>query len=309
MHDSYDACCHSVFFGRECPKSDVCKSGDSITHKPTAPPTKRPVPGLTEGPTAMKTNSSPTEISSAPSSNPTTDQPTFFPTVGSPTSTPTVCKPAKWHPGADGYCSNSPTYNELWNMPALTAIYLHDTHASCCRQFYDKKICGMEDVCANNSSPYPTKYPTQKPTPSKTSSPIQSYNSSIICELKKYHPVSVFDRRCSNDNKFPPLWNIMTSSYFFNSAQECCDSFYSDGWGGCEVEDICTSQERIIENTQNCGKKWHPTSQTYRLCSNGDNYPSVWDSMADQFLFSTAEECCKAFYSDGTGQCDIFNTC
>jgi hypothetical protein len=31
--------------------------------------------------------------------------------------------------------------------------------------------------------------------------------------------------------------------------------------------------------------------------------------LEDQFFFNTAEECCEAFYSEGSGQCDILNTC
>jgi hypothetical protein len=322
MHQTYDACCAAMFFGRECPKKDVCNAGSSTTKKPTRQPTAIV---STHAPTRMNQNSTPT----MPSLNPITEtkQPTIFPTSESPTTSPIVCQTAKWHPGLDGYCSNSPEYNALWDMPSLSKIYLHDTHASCCRLFYDKRVCGKEDVCeqtsdqtahpsdkpSSNPTPQPSHKPFANPTtqPSRkpSSFPIQNTHNDInICKLKKYHPMSVFNRKCTNDANFPPLWSS-TSSYFFDSPQDCCASFYNDGWGTCETEDICLSQDRTPSDIQDCGKKWHPTTETSRVCSNGAQYPPVWDSMADQFFFDSAEACCKAFYSSGSGQCDVVNTC
>ena len=295
MHESYDACCASVFFGRECPRQDVCDPSLSTTRSPTThAPTKQPV----------VSTSSPTKLYPEPSLSPVTDMPTLYPTSANPTSSPTKCTPAKWHPGSEGSCSNSPEYNILWDMPSLSKVYLHDTHASCCRQFYDKKYCGKEDYCGNSSTANPTPRPTPKPSPSPTK---KAWDDTNICKLKKYHPISVFDRKCTNDDSFPPLWNDMTSTYFFTTAQECCDSFYTQG--SCESVDICLDADRPHENIEDCGLKWHPTSETHRICSNGDQYPPVWDSMPSKYFFETAEECCKAFYSEGTGQCGILNTC
>ena len=295
LHDSYDECCSAIFSNRDCPKEDVCIESpeDSTPYESsnTRKPTSKPV----------VSGSIPTEPTSS-----TTDEPTFYPTTESPTSSPSVCVTAKWHPGDEGSCSNSPNYNTLWDMPALSKTYLHDTHASCCREFYGIRKCGMEDVCDGRATASPTRRPTPRPTNFPTQKPL---DDTVICELKKFHPMSVFDRKCTNDNKFPPLWDSISSTYFFSTSQECCDTFYSDGSGSCEVEDICSDPDRNIANTRNCNKKWHPTSEIHRICSNGDKYPSVWDSLEDQFFFNTAEECCEAFYSEGSGQCDILNTC
>lgn len=306
MHESYDACCAAIFFGRECPRQDVCDPSSSTTLSPTThAPTKQPSVE-TRSPTKMPQDSLSHGTTVMPSLSPNTDMPTLFPTSTSPTSSPIECIPAKWHPGSDGSCSNSPEYNILWDVPSLSKIYLHDTHASCCRQFYDKKNCGKEDFCGDKSTVIPTPAPSQKPSSFSTQKALDDTN---ICKLKKYHPISVFDRKCTNNSSFPPLWNDMTSTYFFTTAQECCDSFYRDGSGSCETVDVCLDADRKRENVQDCGKKWHPTSETYRICSNGDQYPPVWESMAEQFFFDNAEDCCKTFYSGGTGQCDVFNTC
>jgi hypothetical protein len=287
---TYEQCCFDHFGEIPCPKDDVC-----------FPP-----------------NTTPQAVTS------------------SPTGKPTICKTAKWHPSAsnDETCSNSPQYNSLWDLPALSKTYLHDTHASCCQKYYGLDTCGKEDVCSsgneNNdstSSPsrrptttLPSKYPTGKPTNSSTSSPSKRLTSSPthkpientatvndMCSLKKFHPVSIFNRKCTNDDYYPPLWNTMTSTYFFASANDCCNKFYTDG--RCVIEDTCTDPDRTPANTQNCGKKWHPTTETNRACSNGEHYPPLWDSLGGQYLFATAQECCQAFYSQGNGQCDIVNTC
>ena len=299
LHESYDECCNANFSSGNCPKEDVCRqtSDDSTPHESydTHVPTLKPVdPGTT-----------PIE----PTSTPTTDQPSSIPTSESPTSSPNECVTAKWHPGEEGSCSNSPIYNTLWDMPALSKTYLHDTHASCCREFYGIRKCGVEDVCQDRATASPTQSPIQKPTYLPTQKPLQDTGDTAICGLKKFHPISIFDRKCTNDDKFPPLWNSLTSTYFFSTGHECCDAFYSDGLGSCEIKDICSVPDRTITNTRNCGKRWHPTSEIHRICSNGDLYPLVWDSLEDQFFFDTAEDCCEAFYSEGTGQCDILNTC
>eukprot|EP00804_Cyclotella_cryptica_P026614 CCRYP_014021-RA/>CCRYP_014021-RA protein AED:0.03 eAED:0.03 QI:1312/1/1/1/0.75/0.4/5/732/456 len=301
LHLTYEACCLAVFDHVPCPKDDVCPTpvgAVSATPYPSSKPTTPTLHPVTIGPTR---NSS-TTMTGAPTVRPSTK-----PTTMSPTSKPVVCIPAKWHPGKDRTCSNSPVYNELWDLPSLSVTYLHDTHASCCQNFYGLETCGKEDICnPENNVPYstvlPSTLPTPKPSPHPTERPTDDW-----CSLKTFHPISVFNRKCTNDDHYPPLWNSMTSTYFFISPQECCSTFYSGG--PCEIVDICLNASRAPVNVENCGKKWHPTTETNRVCSNGDKYPPLWDSMGDQFLFETAKECCEAFYTEGNGQCDIENTC
>eukprot|EP00956_Cyclotella_meneghiniana_P016678 scaffold26497_cov61-Cyclotella_meneghiniana.AAC.2 len=330
LHSSVDSCCEAIFPEMPCPLEDVCLGGEgstvhvpkeesscqdqkwhpstdfqSCTNSKNHPPSWSTPPGTvatrepTQPPTSKPSNA-PGSSKPTTSTSLTSESPTLSPTYDTnPTTSPIVCATAKWHPGEDDTCSNSPHYNSLWDMPALSRTYLHSTHAACCRVFYKKKNCGKIDVCAESTTAKPSHAPTSQGVADDTN----------ICKMKKYHPMSVFTRKCINDDNFPPLWSSMTSTYFFSDAQDCCDSFYDDGWGACEVEDICSSPGRIPDNVKDCGKRWHPISEAHRICSNGDRYPPLWDSEPDRFLFSTAEECCEAFYSEGTGQCEIVNTC
>jgi len=58
---------------------------------------------------------------------------------------------------------------------------------------------------------------------------------------KKYHPTSVTERKCTNDDVYPSIWDRpdMTRVYFFTSSAECCAFFYNDGH--CTVVNICSA--------------------------------------------------------------------
>jgi len=63
-------------------------------------------------------------------------------------------------------------------------------------------------------------------------------------------------------------------------------------------------------NNDNCrGNKYHPTSVLIRKCSNNEMFPALWNqpSMRETYLFTTADECCAAFYNDGS--CEVDNIC
>ena len=54
---------------------------------------------------------------------------------------------------------------------------------------------------------------------------------------KKYHPMSVSERKCINNDIFPLLWSSMADDYFFTTGHDCCAAFYGDG--PCEVVNTC----------------------------------------------------------------------
>ena len=316
LHLTFEACCLAVFDQVPCPKDDVCPTPDgsvSATPYPSSKPTTlQPIVSgpTTHGPTLQPFTSGPTSISGNQSTTLTTGAPTvrpsMRPTTTSPTSKPIVCIPAKWHPAKDRTCSNSPVYNELWDLPSLSVTYLHDTHASCCKNFYGLETCGKEDICnPGNDVTYSTSSPSTRPTPKPSPHPTQKPTNDW-CSLRKFHPISVFNRKCTNDGHYPPLWNSMTSTYFFTTPEECCSTFY-DG-ESCEIVDTCLNANRTPVNVENCGKKWHPTTETNRVYANGDKYPPLSDLMMERFLFKTVKECCETFYSKCSGQCDIVNT-
>jgi len=58
---------------------------------------------------------------------------------------------------------------------------------------------------------------------------------------KKYHPKSVLERKCTNDDVYPSIWDRpdMRRVYFFTSSADCCAFFYSDG--PCHVVNICSA--------------------------------------------------------------------
>ena len=59
------------------------------------------------------------------------------------------------------------------------------------------------------------------------------------CGKKKYHPTSVLERKCSNDDIFPSLWRSNPDRYFFILGDDCCAAFYSGG--PCEVVTVCST--------------------------------------------------------------------
>lgn len=65
------------------------------------------------------------------------------------------------------------------------------------------------------------------------------------CPGKKYHPTNVLERKCSNNDIYPSLWNSapnQRSKYFFVSGDDCCAAFYNgDGSSSCEVDNVCSS--------------------------------------------------------------------
>jgi len=131
---------------------------------------------------------------------------------------------------------------------------------------------------------------------------------------RRYHPRTVTERTCSNDDNYPGTWNqpSMSPTFLFASSDECCAAFYSDGT--CAVDNVCpTGIEPLVAAVApapECDKKkWHPLTVADRICTNEENYPPLWDTSAysAHYLLSSAEECCQEFY--GGGACQIVDAC
>ena len=55
--------------------------------------------------------------------------------------------------------------------------------------------------------------------------------------------------------------------------------------------------------------KWHPFKFNRKICTNGDEYPSMWNEepLASTYFVETAEECCEKFYPGS--KCRIRDVC
>lgn len=64
------------------------------------------------------------------------------------------------------------------------------------------------------------------------------------CQRRLYHPRSVNDFTCSNDDNYPSIWNDPShrAEYLFESATECCKAFYGDAF--CYVVNVCSMGAR-----------------------------------------------------------------
>ena len=300
MHDSLESCCQKFFSGSTCPYEDVC---------PTSTPTTSP------------TNPVPT---TPPTTSPPTKRPTTSPTF---TFSPTDCLSGyKWHHkgSTSKTCSNDLNYPLAWDNPSVTHNYLFDTPAECCEKFFSTVECTVTDACGDMSTVIypqenvlPTLEPTEMPSTHYPTAEQTETNNGYVdgsCSGNKWHPISSTNRKCTNGiNDYPSTWNSppLSDKFLLNSAEECCQSFYD---GDCEIIDMCSSQAPATtspedSNTRCNGRKYHPISSTNRKCTNDDNYPPLWNapSISYKFLFTSAEECCSSFYSDGG--CDIVNVC
>ncbi|KAL7527265.1 hypothetical protein ACHAXR_003332 [Thalassiosira sp. AJA248-18] len=61
------------------------------------------------------------------------------------------------------------------------------------------------------------------------------------CKDKKYHPKTVTDVTCTNDDDYPDLWDKpgLSARFLFTSGDECCATFYSNA-PHCNVVDVCS---------------------------------------------------------------------
>ena len=122
-----------------------------------------------------------------------------------PTSKPTnQCYLRKWHYNGVG-CTNAETYPSLWDTVAeFGAAFLFDSVEDCCRQNGQNSRCFVVDYCL----------------------------STACAEL--YHPTSVDESTCVNDNDHPFGIN---PEFLFGSPVDCCEKIYADKL--CLMKTVC----------------------------------------------------------------------
>ncbi|KAL7469817.1 hypothetical protein ACHAXS_010066 [Conticribra weissflogii] len=368
LFESQEACCEYYSF--------ACSSDDEGGHDANAPPTSsapttRPTPFPTAASSATPPpTKSPTKAPIAPPTKMPTWKPTTAQPTRTPTASPTECPTYKWHhEGATSHiCSNDNSYPAPWDDPTISHNFLFNAVEECCAKFFPGTFCFVVDVCGTTTiiTPKPTMTPTSPPTmepslvPSLTPTQLPSMTPTQeptqsptlhpsaapivdICRTRKWHPMTVTDRRCTNGiDDYPPLWDTdesFRSVYFFDTSGECCAEFYSDGNGECEIVDKCRSSltgssnmapqapstseaspsTTVSSTTAAPGntsatpcneRQWHPKTIFDRTCSNDDNYPPLWkadDVMREKFFLVSAQLCCTTFYS--LEDCKIVDVC
>lgn len=85
------------------------------------------------------------------------------------------------------------------------------------------------DVCL------PPSRPPQPPSAGPTGGPTDPV---AYCGGRKYHPTNVVERRCSNGDAYPALWDSDPARFFFEGGEDCCATFYPGG--DCEVVNVCS---------------------------------------------------------------------
>jgi len=107
-------------------------------------------------------------------------------------------------------------------------------------------------------------------TNSSSSSPIPEHHSDASnnndCQDKKYHPTNVQVRKCTNNELYPALWNSesMQDKYLFETAKECCATFYNDG--SCLVDNVCSSASDNDEGKNDPGAGYDCGEKPRREC-------------------------------------------
>ena len=90
---------------------------------------------------------------------------------------------------------------------------------------------------------------------------------------------------------------------------DIADACLQHGIPTSELEERSDSMGASTSSQQDCnGRKWHPKSVSNPTCSNSGNYPPVWDDNPDQYLFSSFEHCCRAFYGEDCNKEDVCDT-
>lgn len=165
----------------------------------------------------------------------------------------------------------------------------------------------------------PTSSPTLSPTGSPTeeivvtnlpsispSSGTPTISPTTTCSVLKWH-YGGDTIGCTDNQNYPDIWDTIPAlgaSLLFNNLEACC---LQHGSAMCLVSHTC-----LVEGTTYCGamgdrKRFHPTSPEKRMCSSDKNYPPVWDTLGNMFLFNTPEHCCAEYYSDG--RCFVSDPC
>mmetsp|Transcript_8277 Transcript_8277/g.18531 ORF Transcript_8277/g.18531 Transcript_8277/m.18531 type:complete len:807 (-) Transcript_8277:157-2577(-) len=208
--------------------------------------------------------------------------------------------------------------------------YIKDTfgdYEKCCKTGWDEVRC-----LAEKPTLVPTNDPTLSPsTPWPTDSPDcpDAYDSSGATVYERGSEVEVNEviYRCKrnqnaifcNQQKFEPPEEdpgptVESNIPIATVANATPNS--EDVWKGAwERIGICTiaptASPSMIPTTYapTCLTRWHPGDIKKRICTNSDQYPSLWDyaPLSETYFADTAEECCQTFYNGR--RCRIRDDC
>ena len=158
----------------------------------------------------------------------------------------------------------------------------------------------------NNPTPLPTTHsPVSPPIDSSTttvdqvvSSPNDTNNNNNLDDCytnNKYHPTSLHEKKCTNNNIYPQLWTASITNiqrYFFKTVDECCTVFYN---GECEIiEDVCVDSAaatNYYHNDNGGGSGSSSSNKYYPDLISGTCYNDGKESEHQIHLFDTLEEC------------------
>jgi len=107
---------------------------------------------------------------------------------------------------------------------------------------------------------------------------------------------------------YPPEWEGV-DALFFNSAQDCCSSFFPGE--DCQIDNVCdttqTPDDQSPAATSPC--MWHPDMVHKDGCSNSPNVPVEWtmEAVYNNYHYSTSEACCDRFFSGK--KCAVYDEC
>jgi len=285
MFDDFSDCCEKHFpdVAPSCRKDDICVEGGGAlasTSTVTASPT----------------------VSVAPTSS---------------------CPSAKWHPSQDfSRCTNAFDYPTSWEGSSV----MFDDVTMCCLNIFNYENCEIEDICPNEdvaSSQGPsTKTPSFEPViatmaPTFTAGTADDSESSNFCSGRTQSECRV--RLCAwdtsrgkcalfgelSDSSSSPSPAPMETKQCGEMRKKECVKHPDCVWN----KDHCVASDEITHRNGCEGKMYHPRNANDRTCSNDDDYPDLWNNPSEigRHFFLTAEECCAAFY--GEGSCNIDDIC
>lgn len=194
------------------------------------------------------------------------------------------CPFTVWHmsivPGEKYACSNSDDFPPSWRG---AEGYLFKSSKECCDALFGGSCQLVIDKCEDYE---PATTTTTTVPPGDDSCPHRVWHMSTFPNSKY---------TCSNDKHFPSAWNNV-DGYLFGSSRDCCDTLFAGK--ECVIKDECECSHN----------KWHISTVLGEngTCSNSKDYPSSWNTMAESFLFETAEACCEtAFDGEACAKKDV----
>jgi len=217
-----------------------------------------------------------------------------------PLETDALHGPKYYFDGASSVCADvSDGGKPAW----LTKTF--DDFDACCAEVWDKAKCLL-----GKPSLIPSSFPTGSPsTPWPTESRIcpDKYDPSGATNYKSGSEVNVNSviYLCKknqsalycNREEFSPPDDDPGYTENPNNAKN-----WENAWervGICEGVPTQSPSANPTTYKPTCTTRWHPGNMNKKVCTNSNDYPSLWDEalLRDKYFTDTAEECCEKFYN------------